>query len=444
MIRYSRKRQDVEIRKGETILQHSIREKIPHLQECGGNGICTTCRVRIHSGSSQLSPLSKKEEEIKSIKDWDDSIRLACQAKVLGGPLTVERLIWSNNQPNHLQTENIAVGIGEEKDLTILICDMRDFTPLAEKQLNFDLAHILNLFYNALGDPIFLNNGIIYQYVGDEIIALFGVSGDNPEKSCEDAIRAALAMRHAVERLNRWELKEFDIHLDIGIGIHHGRAFVGNIGHDRYKQFAVIGDTVNVTSRIQGQNKELGTKLLASDFVISSIPQNRLALGKSKDVELKGKIGLTTLHEVIGFADHDNKYQVQMSLNYLLKDEERFGDVFYKKVFEIAPEVEQLFPADMADQKKILTHMLRGIINAMSRPHHLEMGLQSLGKQHINYGVKTEHYPVIKQAFMSTVEEIMQQDCTDAIKEAWNDTLELVTKFMQRAYRSEKSKLSSP
>ena len=133
MLHYSKKRQDVEIRKGETILQHSIREKIPHLHECGGNGICTTCRVRVHSGISKISRRTKKEESIREKRNWDNSIRLACQAKVQGGPVTIERLIWAQSDTIQLQTENVPVGIGEEKDLTILVCDMRDFTALAEK-----------------------------------------------------------------------------------------------------------------------------------------------------------------------------------------------------------------------------------------------------------------------------------------------------------------------
>jgi len=90
---------------------------------------------------------------------------------------------------------------------------------------------MLNRFYTELGDPILMNNGIIYQYVGDEIIGVFGTVGGTKTKNCTDAIRAAKGMQYALERLNRIELKDFEIKLKIGIGINFGRAFIGHLGH---------------------------------------------------------------------------------------------------------------------------------------------------------------------------------------------------------------------
>ncbi|MBX2815007.1 MAG: 2Fe-2S iron-sulfur cluster binding domain-containing protein [Saprospiraceae bacterium] len=434
MLHYSRQRRRVEIEPGKTILQHSISEKIAHLHECGGNGVCTTCRVRVHEGFDQLSEPTSLEATIKEERQWDHNVRLGCQAKLLGGPVTVERLIWSNSESAHLQTEKLNVGMGEERDLTILICDMRNFTPMAEKQLNFDLAHILNLFFNALGDPIFMNNGMIYQYAGDEIIALFGVGGDDATKSCQDAVRAALSMQHAIARLNHWHLKEFDIELEIGIGIHHGKTFVGNIGHDRFKQFAVIGDTVNVASRIQGQNKNMGTKLLVSEAVLHGVPVDALQLGKEQLVELKGKEAPTHIYEVKGYETDQAQYLVQLSITDLLQDEPRFSDIFYQHVFSLAPEVRALFPENMAAQGTMLTHMLRGIVNSMSRPQHLQLGLKNLGTQHASYGVQSAHYPVVKQAFLLTIEEILDGEEDERMKRAWSSVLDMVTNMMKMGH----------
>ena len=152
----------------------------------------------------------------------------------------------------------------EERAIAILFCDIRNFTKMAVSNNTFDMAHILNRFYTVIGDPILFNNGVIYQYVGDEIIGLFGVSGGLKEKNCTDAVRAALGMNYAIERLNHLELVDFDIRIQMGIGVNFGKAFIGHLGHPKHKQFEVIGDPVNTASRIQNFNKVADWRLAPS------------------------------------------------------------------------------------------------------------------------------------------------------------------------------------
>jgi adenylate cyclase len=84
-----------------------------------------------------------------------------------------------------------------------------DFTPFVEAHLAYDVVHILNRFFKAVGDAILINNGVIHQYVGDQIVGLFGVGGDPPEKTCLDTIRAGLGMRTALNDLNEQLSDEF-------------------------------------------------------------------------------------------------------------------------------------------------------------------------------------------------------------------------------------------
>ena len=131
------------------------------------------------SCSSEQKPLeksSKNEAEIAQKRNWDPSIRLACQAKATGD-VKLQRLIWSSAEINKFQMETLPVDKGEKREIAILCCDLRNFTKVTSDNLVFDMVHMLNRFYTALGDPILMNNGIIYQYVGDEIIGLFGTSG---------------------------------------------------------------------------------------------------------------------------------------------------------------------------------------------------------------------------------------------------------------------------
>lgn len=415
----------------KSVLEYSISNKIPHLHECGGHGLCTTCRIRVIDGVSNLNPPTRLEKDMAKRRGWDSSIRLACQTKV-HGKVAVERLIWTNTEISNLQLETIPLGIGEERELVFLFCDMRNFTPFANSHPTFDVAHMLNRFFTILGDPVFLNNGIIYQYAGDEIIALFGTGTTDIEKMCLDATRAALGMTYALEWLNKWELKDFDTALDIGIGLHFGKAFVGNIGHTRHKQFAVIGDPVNVASRIQGKNKDFKTNILASEDFMKNLPDAMINSRLVSNTNLKGKEEKFPLYEIQGFIEPDTYFGVQATLSRLLENEESFAEKFYTKLFEKAPEVEALFNENMTTQGKMLTHMLRGIVYSLSRPEFLKLGLEFLGERHKGYGVEKHHYDLIKEILIESIEEELGEEYTKGIQKAWEDAVELITSVMNR------------
>ena len=182
-----------------SILDVAIAQKIPHYRECGGSARCTTCRVRILDGLQHVSKRSAQETAIAAQRGWDDTTRLACQTRV-SGDVSLERLIRAGGDVAELQVEAVPADTGQELPLAILVCDMRDFTPFVEQHLAYDVVHMLNRFFTKLGTPILLNNGLIYQYVGDEISALFGVGGDTAEQSCVGGSVVHVANQHILER----------------------------------------------------------------------------------------------------------------------------------------------------------------------------------------------------------------------------------------------------
>ena len=429
-VKYAGIDQEVSCEAGEhTLLQTSVDNKIPHLRECGGNGKCTTCRVRILEGDENLSPRTKKEKKVAEKRKWDNSIRLACQCTVQGD-VKVQRLIWSSAEVNKIQKELVPEGEAEERAIAILFCDLRNFTKLSTQNTSFDIAYLLNRFYTVLGDPILLNNGVIYQYVGDEIVGVFGTAGGSKEKNCLDAIRAAKAMQYALERLNKTELKDFDVKLEIGIGVNFGKAYVGHLGHPTHRVFSVVGDPVNVASRIEGQTKRSKTKLLISDSVYANLDPELIKLGDSFYCSLNGIDDDVLVHELEGFKKMDLQLELQASLNYLLKDEQKFSMVFYSKVFNKAPFVKDLFLNNIVDQGRLLTHMLGSIVYSLSRPEYLKLGLKSLGMNHVRYGVKKEYYPVVKEAMLETIPEILGENYTDRIGMAWSQALDFIIETM--------------
>ena len=423
---------------GASILSVSLDNQITHLHECGGNGRCTTCRVRVIDGLQNLSPRNKIETELARKRNWSPDIRLACQSQVMGN-IEVERLIWTSPEINSTQLETLPDGSGEERPVAILCCDIRGFTKITtDLFMSYDTAHLLNRFYTVLGDPILMNNGIIYQYVGDEIVGVFGVAGGNPEEHCQNAIRAALGMQFAARRLNQYELKDFNVQVKIGIGITHGLAFLGHLGHPKHRQFAVIGNPMNTASRIQEQTKHTKTNILVSEKVIGNLPEGLLDIGSTFYAELPGEAGKSSLYEVLGFSKMDLHLELQSSFDLLLQNEEGFVMKFYEELFNRLPEAKPLFKKSLRNQGRLLMHMMSSIVHSLGRPVHLKMGLRSLGRNHIKYGVKEEYYPVLVEVMLDAIEKELAGQLTEHTMDAWKTALELVTSVMQEAYgRSE-------
>jgi len=381
-------------------------------------------------GQENLSPPNAIEAGMRQARRWSSDVRLACQSRVYGD-VEIERQMWSYADVQRAQLELFKQDKAEERAIAILFCDLRNFTRISTEQFPIDMAYMLNRFYTVMGESILMNNGIIYQYIGDEIVGIFGASGGSKEKVCLDAVRAAFGMRLALERLNHEELPSMDTHFSAGIGIHFGTAFVGHLGHPRFRQFSVIGDPVNAASRIQAYTRVAESDMLISGTVANALPRDTFRLGRTFEPELKGIPGTVELVELLGFKEHDVVLELQTTLELVLKDEEGFAERFYANLFRRDSSLKQLFHGDMRSQGRMMTHMLTGIVYGLSRPEFLRSGLYALGRNHLRYGVKPEHYPVAREVFLQTIVEELGVQCTDSAREAWAAALLMVTDAMQ-------------
>ena len=189
---------------------------------------------------------------------------------------------------------------------------------------------------------------------------------------------------------------------------------------------------MNVTKRIEEQTKNTDEDILISEAVYKNLPAELLKINNLHATQVKGKEGTLHLFGVKGFQKTDTHLELQISLDVLLKNETRFVERFYNKVFTAAPEVRHLFKNNMEVQGRLLTHMLSGIVYSLSRPESLVMGLKALGRSHQKYGVKKEHYPVVKKYLLETIGEELGELYTPRAKEAWETAISLVVEKMQR------------
>lgn len=291
---------EVEAQPGDTILQTSLKNDIPHTHVCGGNARCTTCRVIVLEGLQNCSfPRNEKEQRLADRLHFDSTIRLACQTRVLGD-VKVRRLVL-DDQDIALVDQTLpkrANGFaGEEKVLTILFADIRDFTSFAEKQLPYDVIHLLNRYFHLMGDVIEKYNGRIDNYMGDGLLAVF--ENDSPGAAALDAVKAGLEMLATMEKMQPYLEQNYGQNLQIGIGIHCGTVVAGTIGRATQKNEMIIGDAVNFASRIEAATKESGTHILISGAVYERVKEV-IPCRQSLQVPVKGKRGQHHLFEVMG------------------------------------------------------------------------------------------------------------------------------------------------
>ncbi|TCL62226.1 adenylate/guanylate cyclase domain-containing protein [Rhizobium sp. BK251] len=421
---------------GATLLEVSIAHKITHWHECGGNGRCTTCRVRVLDGASHLSAPTRREAELAKARGWDPTIRLACQTSA-SGDVTLERIVLSEATASQLRAETVGREAGTERQLAILFCDMRDFTALADSNSAFDVVHILNRFFEALGDPILLNGGVISHYAGDQICGLFGLDDANPARICSGAMRAAFGMVEAMEGLNEELARAFGIRIRIGIGLHFGNAIVGYVGHSTLRRLTIIGDDVNTASRIESMTKELGATILVSRAVAERLADGSLSVIATKMARLRGKREDIELLAVDRFADRSPFALAQRSVGLLLDDPSAFAAQFYANLFAIRPELEQLFVNGTRAQGAMLSHMLRSVVSGLERRKHVTIGLQTMGRKHVGYGVELDHYGTFKAAMLKTISDIMGVGLTPEIEASWSATLDVVLGLMKEGAGAE-------
>lgn len=187
---------------------------------------------------------------------------------------------------DYLLKGNVALG-GENVNITVMFCDIRSFTTLSESLPSQTVVTILNRYFTALEKCISCHNGIINKYMGDGLMALFGVPIPS-NKHQLDAFEAALEMREALKELNVSFKKDNLPELSFGIGLHSGNVVAGNIGAESRMEYTVIGDTVNTASRIEGVCKVYKRDLLISEStaeaILSLSPETSLEFVDSTEI----------------------------------------------------------------------------------------------------------------------------------------------------------------
>ncbi len=189
---------------------------------------------------------------------------------------------------------------GESRVLTVLFSDIRSFSSIAEGLSPEALVHLLNDYLTVMTQVVFRHNGLLDKYIGDGVMAVYGAPLDDPEHAFR-ACCSALEMIDELKTLQaKWAAQGLPF-VNIGIGINTATMVVGNMGSELRFDYTVMGDGVNLASRLEGANKEYGTNIIVSESTWEQVC-HRLATRELDVIRVQGKAQPTRIFQVLGMA----------------------------------------------------------------------------------------------------------------------------------------------
>lgn len=203
-----------------------------------------------------------------------------------------------------LRNENAIELRGQKLYMSVYFSDIRGFTSFSEKMDPVDLSNMLNRYFTPMSAIITKHQGTIDKYIGDAIMAMFGAPinyADHAEKACS----AALDCVEALEKINIEFAEKNWPKIDIGIGVNTGYMNAGNIGSETIQNYTVIGDSVNLGSRLESLTKEYGVKIIISQFTYE-IVKNKFKCRELAEVNVKGKAEPVKVYELQARLDVSN------------------------------------------------------------------------------------------------------------------------------------------
>ena len=192
-----------------------------------------------------------------------------------------------------------ALMVGERKEVTILFSDIRGYTTLTENLGAAEVVSLLNQYFETMVEAVFNHEGTLDKFIGDALMAVFGAPLPLTENHAWKAVQAALDMRYRLAEFNRRRIIQEQPQIHIGIGISSGEVVSGNIGSQKRMDYTVIGDGVNLSSRLEGVTKEYHCDIILSEFTYQ-LCSDRIWVRELDKIRVKGKYQAVNLYELIG------------------------------------------------------------------------------------------------------------------------------------------------
>ena len=309
------------------------------------------------------------------VMGWNRSINLTVsplsdpQGGVRGGLVVLE----DNSQEKRMKTtlyrymtpsvadRVMALGedvlmVGERKDVTVLFSDIRGYTPLTEELEAAQVVSMLNEYFETMVESVFHCEGTLDKFIGDALMAVFGAPLPL-ENHAWAAVRSALDMRKRLEIFNAERVRQGQPELRIGIGLSSGEVVSGNIGSQRKMEYTVIGDGVNLSSRLESITKQYGCDIVLSEHTYE-LCQDRIWVRELDLIRVKGKLEPVKIYELISDRTEPLDRKTKTFLDLYSKAREAYKATS----FDMAISLFKLAQALRPDDRAVELHLTRADI----------------------------------------------------------------------------------
>ncbi|MEO0706567.1 MAG: adenylate/guanylate cyclase domain-containing protein [Cyanobacteria bacterium J06649_5] len=243
--------------------------------------------------------------------------------------------------------------VGERKDVTVLFSDIRGYTSLTEKLEASDVVSMLNEYFETMVEAVFHCEGTLDKFIGDALMAVFGapLPLDNHAWS---AVRSSLDMRHRLEVFNKERLRQGQPELKIGIGLSSGEVVSGNIGSQRKMEYTVIGDGVNLSSRLESITKQYGCDIVLSEHTYERC-REKIWVRELDLIRVKGKLEPVKIYELIGDKSKSLSTETLTFLDLYSQGREAYKAKEFHRAIALFDKAQVMQP----DDKAVMIHLER-------------------------------------------------------------------------------------
>jgi len=256
-----------------------------------------------------------------------------------------------------------ALMVGERKEATILFSDIRGYTTLTENLGSAEVVSLLNQYFETMVEAVFNYEGTLDKFIGDALMAVFGAPLPLTENHAWRAVQSALDMRYRLAEFNRRRIVLEQPQIYIGIGISSGEVVSGNIGSRKRMDYTVIGDSVNLSSRLEGVTKEYGCDIILSEFTYQ-LCGNRIWVRELDKIRVKGKYQAVKIYELIGDRNTPLNSATQKFLSLYQAGRAAYLSRNFPQAIALFEAAKNIRPQDQA----VTIHLERAIIYLRQPP----------------------------------------------------------------------------
>jgi adenylate cyclase len=252
----------------------------------------------------------------------------------------------------HVAEQVMALGedalmVGERKEVTVLFSDIRGYTTLTENLGASEVVSLLNQYFETMVEAVFNYEGTLDKFIGDALMAVFGAPLPLTENHAWRAVQSALDMRQRLDEFNQRRIIQEQPQIRIGIGISSGEVVSGNIGSHKRMDYTVIGDGVNLSSRLEGVTKEYGCDIILSEFTYQ-LCSDRIWARQLDKIRVKGKHQAVNIYELIGDRTTDLDANTQEFLWHYQVGRSAYLDRDFSQAIACFTTAQYIRPTDQA------------------------------------------------------------------------------------------------